>query len=639
MKKILFVLLLIIAFDMQAQTIFSYGKKTVSKEDFIRAFKKNNNGVDNSEKAYRDYLNLYIRFKLKVQAAYDAHLDTLDAQKTELKNFSNQIAEGFMNDEASVQLLVDEAFERSQKDLRIAHIFIPYTGTDTVAAYKKIKTAYSKLQTGADFGSVATSFSEDPSVKHNMGDLGYISVFSLPYELETLAYSTPSGKYSPIYRSKTAYHIFKTTAIRPAFGRMKLAQILLAFPPGAGDLEKESIHSLADSLYTALKNGANFKDLVLHFSNDNISYQTGGLLPEFGIGKYSPDFENAAFSLEHDGDISKPVLTSYGYHIMQRVERLPVNTDKKDAKRMASLKQAVQNDKRILLAKQALAHKILTSAGYKKGVYSEPLLLQYMDSIADGKIPPTSPVINDKTLLFSLPGKKYYVPDFVKYYQSNKLSPEVVRGKTMTQLLQQYTETVATEFYRNHLEKYDKEYAYQLNEFKDGNMLFEIMQQQVWEKAARDSSGLKKYYNGHKDKYWWESSADAIIFTCSDSLSAVKVRTDYIKAPKDWRNIVQNTNGTVQADSSRFELTQIPINAEKIQPGIISQPVKNGTDNSCNFTTILNIYKERAPRNFEDAKGFVINDYQSLLEDNWVETLKKKYPIVINQAVLQSCWK
>ena len=176
-------------------------------------------------------------------------------------------------------------------------------------------------------------------------------------------------------------------------------------------------------------------------------------------------------------------------------------------------------------------------------------------------------------------------------------------------------------------------------EFKDGNLLFEIMQQQVWEKAARDSAGLQQYYANHKTNYWWESSADAIIFTCSDSLSAANARADYLNNPTNWRAMVQNANGTVQADSARFELTQMPIPSTQIQKGLVSKPVKNNTDNTSSFTVVLNFYKERAPRSFEDARGFVINDYQSILEDKWIDTLKKKYAVKINETVLESCWK
>jgi len=639
MKQMLAAIFLLVAGHLQAQTLFTYGPKTVSREEFLRAYNKNNTSADNSEKAYRDYLDLYTRFKLKVQAAYDAQLDTLSAQATELRNFREQIAEGFMNDESSVQLLVDEAFERSQKDLRISQIYIPFRGGDTLAAYQKAMDAYHKLQSGADFSSVAEAYSTDESVHSTKGDIGFITVFTLPYEFESIAYHTTVGKVSYPYRSKTAYHIFKITAERPAIGKMKAAQILIGFLPNPDEKEKTTKKILADSIYNALLNGASFKEMVAKYSNDNISYQSGGLLPEFGAGRYSEAFENAAFSLPKDGDISKPVLTSFGYHIIMRISREPVNADKNNKEDLAKLKQAVQADKRIGVARQIFARKIMKSTGFKMASFDEKLFAAYADSVYRNRKPKQLPLMNDNTVLFSFPQQKLMALSFAKYIQGVQNNPEMLRGKSTPQILQQYAESVTMDYYRSHLEQYNKEFASQLKEFKDGNLLFEIMQRRVWDKAAADSVGLKNYYNTHKNKYWWETSADVILFTCSDSIIAMKAKKNFAQNRGDWKTLVQNSDGTIQADSGRFEIAQLPVSvSNNIKEGNITEPVKSATDNTSSFAYVIKLHNDRAPRSFEDARGFVINDYQAFLEDKWVETLKKKYPVKINQQVLETCW-
>lgn len=640
MKKTITALLVLFASIIHAQTLFTYGNNSVSKEEFLRAFNKNNTSASNTEKSYRDYLDLYTRFKLKVKAAYDAKLDTLPGQATELQNFRSQIIEGFMSDESSVQVLVDEAFTRSQKDIRVSHIYIPFTGGDTAAAYQRAQEAWNKIQAGADFGAIAEMYSADPSVHSNKGDLGFVTAFTLPYEFETVVYNTPVGKTARPYRSRIAYHIFKPLAERVAIGRMKAAQILIGFAPNADAADQDKKKILADSVYNALLHGASFKDMVAKYSTDNISYQSGGLMPEFGTGRYSEDFENAAFSLTKDHDISKPVRTGFGYHIIQRVEAVPANTDKKDAGAMALLKQAVQADKRIAVAKQMLAQKVMKAVGYKPGLYNEKQFQAYADSVYAGKKTTLLPAMNDKTVLFSFPEQKVTAANFAQYFNAIKNTPELLRGKSTPQLVQQYAETVAMEYYRKRLENYNKEFASQLKEFKDGNLLFEIMQRRVWDKAAADSAGLKSYYSGNKNKYWWEASADVILFTCSDSASAAKARTAFAKNQADWKTIVQNSDGTVQADSGRFELTQLPASVSaNIKAGSLSGTVQNSTDNISSFAYVVKIYSNRMPRNFEDARGFVINDYQAFLEDKWIDTLKKKYAVKVNEAVLESCWK
>ncbi len=624
-----------------AQTIVSVGKNNVSKEEFLRAFGKNNTTNDKSEKAFREYLDLYTKFKLKVQAAYDRKLDTLPSQKTELENFRSQVAESFMNDEGSMQLLLDEAFTRSQQDIRIAHIYMPVnSGADTIKAFQKATEAYNKLMGGADFASVAEQYSSDPAVSINKGDIGFVTVFTLPYELENIAYATPVGKVSILFRSKLGYHLFKKTAERPAAGKLKAAQILLAFPPDADNAKKAAIKNLADSLYGLLQKGAAFASLAEKYSNDNMGYQSGGLVPEFGVGRFHPDFENAVYGIKKEEEVIKPFLTPFGYHIVKLISRTPVNSDPTNMEAMQLLKQAVQADARMQVAKLALVKKIMVTAGYKKAVYNEKALLVYADSAYNSHKLPQTPLMNNATLLFSFPKQKVTASDFNKYLKAIHGSEELTKGRLMPQLLQQYTETVALEYYKKNLEAFNPAFASQVKEFKDGNLLFEVMQRQVWDKAPADSIGLKKYYGENKNKYWWEPSADVILFTCSDSMSAQTTRESFLQNKSNWKTIADNSGGTVQADSSRYELTQLPVtNPSLIKPGFLSEMVKSPSDNITTFVYVIKTYANKSLRNFEDARGFVINDYQQYLEEKWVEQLKTKYPVKVNETVLQSCWK
>ena len=294
---------------VSAQPLFTIDGSGTSKEEFLKAYNKNNNGNKASDKSYRDYLELYVRYKLKVRAAYDTQLDTLAGQRSELQNFRSQVAETYLKDEISLDRLLKEAFARGQKDIRVSHIFIALpknpSVTDTLRAYEKAMAAYNDLKRGKKFGETALAYSEDPSVKTNQGNLGYITVFTLPYVLETLAYTTPAGKFSMPYRSKGGYHIFKNEGERKAFGRIKAAQILLSFPPGATEAAQFAVHKKADSIYDLLQKGADFASLARTNSGDNLSYQMGGELPEFGIGSYDSAFEATAFGLDREGAFSK----------------------------------------------------------------------------------------------------------------------------------------------------------------------------------------------------------------------------------------------------------------------------------------------------------------------------------------------
>lgn len=203
-------------------------------------------------------------------------------------------------------------------------------------------------------------------------------------------------------------------------------------------------------------------------------------------------------------------------------------------------------------------------------------------------------------------------------------------------MLRDFTEVSAFDYYRQHLEEFNKDFKDQLNEFKEGNLLFEIMQRNIWDPASIDSAGLHTYYNAHKDKYWWESSADAIILTATNQEASEEYRTKIKENYKDWQKYINGSTGHLQGDSGRFELSQIPVvGRTNFTEGLVTANVRNENDNTVAFAYIIKLYPNREMRGYDDARGFVINDYQVYLEEKWIEALKKKYPVKINEAEMK----
>jgi peptidyl-prolyl cis-trans isomerase SurA len=632
-------LLTLMAATGNAQVLFTYGGKPVTKNEFLKAYSKNNSESKPTDKSYRDYLELYVRFKLKVQAALDKKLDTLANQQAELHSFRGQVIDSYVRDEASINELVTESIIRSKKDIHLAHIFVAAkkeaTAEEVKKAQDKINAAWDQLQKGNDFGKVAAEYSEDPAVSENKGDIGYITALVLPYELENVAYTTQVGKFSAPIRSKAGFHIFRNLGEREGLGRMKAAQILLSFPQNATDEQKEEIKDRADSIYAILTKGSDFKILAGQFSNDNLTWQAGGEMMEFGVGQYDVAFENAAFALKKDGDISQPVLTSYGYHIIKRLQIKPVVADTANAQLKDEYKQRIIQSDRMQVSQKMLLKKVLQTIGFKKNTFNEQHLSVIADSILQNKRFPVFADINAKTPLFSFAKKTYTVKDFQNNLETIRSYENMKAGKTNQQLFEEFMEVSAFDYYRQHLEEYNKEFAFQLNEFKEGNLLFEVMQRKIWDPASTDSAGLKKYYTAHKNKYWWESSADAIILTATNDKASEEYRAKMKENYKDWQKYINNSSGHLQGDSGRFELGQIPVvDRTNFTEGLITANVRNETDNTVAFAYIVKLYPNREVRGFSDARGFVINDYQVDLEDKWIAELKKKYPVKINESVV-----
>jgi peptidyl-prolyl cis-trans isomerase SurA len=645
-RTVIFILLLFSGICLSAQTLFTYGKHKVDKEEFLRAFYKNNTG-DKSEQAMRDYLDLFIAFKLKVQAAKDLKMDTLPGQKNDLLNFRRQIETDYLNDDSIVHILVKEAFNRSLKDIRIAHIFIPFDDSyvknpsvaagnntiDTLAAWQNIQKAWAALKNGADFGLTAEKYSLDPSVKHNKGDIGFITVFSLPYPLESIAYALQTGTFSMPCKSLAGYHIIKKIAERPAFGKMRAAQILLAYTPAASNEERQKKKKLADSLYHALEQGSDFESLARQFSSERNASTTGGLMPDFGVGRYDPVFENTVLSLENDGDISKPFETAYGIHLVKRIKHLPVTNDSSQAEVL--FKEAILQDSRVAIAGEQFTAQMLQSTGYQKKYKDEPLWSVTDSFLARNHFIP-SKGINEQTVLFSFDKESTTVKDWLIYIQTEKNKYSATSPLPYPTIMKTFVSLQAKDYYRAHLEDYNADFRNQLTEFSEGNQLFEIMEQQVWSKAAEDKKGLQQYYEEHKEKYTWGPSVNAIFFTTDDRKTAEDISSDIENYIKKWRTLAESSAGKIIADSARFELGQIPGAKEDIRPGQITALITDPANGSTNFMYVLNVYTKPAQRSFDEARGLVINDYQAVLEEKWIRVLKKKYPVKVKEKVLQT---
>jgi len=637
-NAVLLFLLLICSGSFFGQTLVRYGNHNITRVEFLTAFRKNNSHVVPTEKAYRDYLSLYIRYRLKVQASFDMKLDTMMQQITELQNFKSQIVDQYTNDETSLNKMAREAFIRSQHDLRISYIFVAApknsSPSDTARAWKKIQDAVKALKSNRDFGEVAIQFSEDPFVKNNKGDLGFITVFDLPYSMETVAYLTPTGKYSPVFRTDGGYIILKTTAERAALGRIRIAQILVAFPYQASESAKAETRQRADSIYRAIQGGADFGELAKKFSGDNLSYQLGGALPEFGIGKYEAGFENTAFNLKKDGDISEPYRSDFGYHIIKRISRKPVPAA--GQKTMDALKEKIKADPRVAVSRNQMMQTILIKTQFREYIPAGNRLWDYTDSLLQNKKPASNAGITDQTVLFQFPNKSYTIGEWIAYRKSLKSSPTLTNNKTNTEILNLYRQAVAFDYYKQHLENYNKAYAEQVNEFRNGNLLFEIMQRQIWNRAAADSAGLEKYFQAHSKDYWWKPGAEAIIFNAPNIAAAKKLESNLERNVKNWRKEVDSFAGQIQADSGRFESKQLPgLAGTAAEAGKFTDPV-TGPNKSTQFAYIILPYKTSLPRTFDEARGLVINDYQNELENQWIKELEKKYPVVINETVFKT---
>jgi peptidyl-prolyl cis-trans isomerase SurA len=620
-----------------SQTLFTYGPNKADAKEFVRAFNKNNQQPAAAKaKAMQEYLDLYINSRLKIRQAYDLRYDTLPQIRVEADNLRNQIVDNYMSDPDAVSRLSKEAFQRSQKDIHAAHIFIAFNNngqTDTSAASQKLATVQNRLAKGEDFMLVAQQLSDDPAAKTNKGDLDYITVFTLPYEMETVLYSTAAGHYSKPYTSKAGYHIFKNLGERKALGKMKVQQILLAFPPEADQSSREKISRLADSLYQRINKGDDFGKLAAAFSNDYTSAARDGNTPDISVGQYEPVFEKTVWALPKDGAISKPFITSHGYHIVKRLALVPVVSNPANKENNDALEMKVKTDDRWKTARDFIYTRVKARPGIQRANYTNAALWSATDSLLSGR---PQKGLDQQAELFHIGSSVYHMSDWIQYVQMYRYMPGGATTRPYPTLMEEFINNSMYQYYRDHLEDYNEEFRNQMAEFRDGNLFFEIMQREVWNKAQEDTAALLSLYEKNKAQYNWQPSADAVIFFSSDQATAKSLAAELKKNPSGWKALAEKLSEKVVADSSRYEWTQLPGNNGKEVPkaGTITPLAVNQTDNTASFAYILKVYPQHGARSFIEAKGLVMNDYQVLLEEEWIKELRKKYPVKVDEKIL-----
>jgi peptidyl-prolyl cis-trans isomerase SurA len=319
---ILFVLLLPAfcqAQDLNRKILMTVGNNKVEAGEFIRMYKKSlepGKALD-----VNDYLQQYIIFKLKVADAIKEGYDTTRAFRNELKGYHSQLAQDYLTDTLAKEKLLKKAYQRSLIEINAWHILIALPSDaspeDTLKAWKKAMDIRERIQKGESFEQVARGTSDDPSVKVNGGNLGYFTVFQMIMPFEDAAYSMKKGEISEPVRTPYGYHIIKVADIRPSKGKILVAHIMKAVPPGTDEEKAKLAEEEIDTIYNKLKKGASFADLARKYSDHKASAVKGGELNWFGAGEIISDFSEAAFSISDTGEYTRPVRTVYGWHIIK----------------------------------------------------------------------------------------------------------------------------------------------------------------------------------------------------------------------------------------------------------------------------------------------------------------------------------
>lgn len=633
------------AFSLMAQSsdvLMTIGKENVTKKEFEYVFKKNNNknAANPDEKSLREYLDLYINFKLKVIEAKSLGMDTVNSFVKELGGYRKQLAAPYLTDKEVNEKLILEAWDRSQKEIRASHILIncaeDASPKDTMAAYNKIMNLRRRVvDKKEDFAKVALEASQDPSAKSNKGDLGYFSVFAMVYPFETVCYNTKVGSVSMPFRTKFGYHIIKVYDQRPAQGEVKVAHIMLRTGDKSLAVDSLKAKEKAQEIYSRLLKGEKFEELAKQYSEDKSSARAGGVLPMFGTGKMVMDFEAQSFALKNPGDYSKPFTTPYGWHIVKLIEKKGPPSFEKSKE---DIKARINRDVRSDLNKVSFIAKLKKNYQFSENKKTLATFYTNIDSAIVKSTFKKSMAKNPSEVLFIIQDKKYLVSDFSTYIEANIGSVAKESAiKAKSDLYDNYVNKSLMDYEESRLDVKYPEFKSLMEEYRDGILLFELTDQKVWSAAVKDSAGLDAFFRNNQAKYMWPDRLNASIYTCANEDVAKEVRGLLKNKKVSQDSILRRVN-----KSNPLNLT---IKSDKFEKGdhhiIDDINWKKGTTKNIavNSTVVFVVVKEKIPsqpKMLSEVRGAATAEYQNYLEKVWLDTLRGKYPVSVNENVFKS---
>ncbi len=643
MKNMFLGFLLLAATIVSAQNkpkevLFTIDDKPYYTDEFERVYKKNLDLVkDESQKDLNQYLELFVGYKLKVNKANKLGLQNNDKYKNELKSYRTQLSKNYTSDSKVTAELVNEGYERMKKEIKASHILIMAdenaSPEDTLKAYNKIVDIRKRITNGEDFEKLALELSEDPSAKENKGNLGYFTSFRMVYAFENAAYNTKKGEVSKPIRTRFGYHLVKVTDIRDNRGEVAVSHIMVMNAKEGEDQSKPE-NTIRD-IYKKLQQGEKFEELAKQFSEDKSSSTKGGVLNRFGSGQLSSEiFENMAFSLSKENPISEPFKSEYGWHIVKFNDRFPLKSLDESRK---ELENKISRDDRSRIITNTLTEKLRKKYTVKRNekVYAAIAKMVTPD-FYESKWEFTEND-NTKAVLVALDKKNITGKTFLDYVKAQQKSGFSLKpiNKLVDMLYGKFIDENLNSYYNDNLETEFPEFSYVMDEYRDGLLLFDLMEKEIWDRSKTDTLGLKAFYETQKDKHKWKTRLNLIVAS-STNKDMVKKAQEMLKKGKSIQEIKDklNTNDVVNImlTENTLEVGDSNIPAETKAEVGISEISQKG--DYFYASKVLKVIPE-GYKTFDECKGKMVNDYQQYLEQNWVSELKKEFKVTVNQPVFE----
>ena len=636
MKKIFLLILCIVhcalCINLKAQdeVLMTINGEPITKSEFEYIYNKNNSDNAIDKKTLDEYVELFVNFKLKVAEAKAQGLDTTKTFKRELNGYRKQLAKPYLTDAELEDALFREAYSHFSEDCEVSHILIKTEGDDTLTSYNKALEVIARLNAGEDFGKVADETSADQSVARNHGYLGWFTALQLVWPFEKAMYDLPLNQISTPIKSDYGYHVIKVHNRRPAWGQVNARHIMKVCSESmTPDMQNKKYQEMVE-IKKRLDAGEDFATLAKEVSDDKASAQKGGDLGWFGIRRMVREFEVATYAL-NAGETSEIIKTRFGYHIINLKEKRGVEPFEK---KKADIQRMMQYDSRSTAAKTSFINKLKKEYNFQinnnEVIKAKVLAVQYADNDSLLKIK----AVEHDGALITFADQQITTSELVSYYVMTK-----AMGTDMDTKIDQIAEMKLMQYEDSQLENKYTDFANLMKEYHDGILLFEVSNHEVWEKAIKDKKGLEKYFKQNRKNYTWsEPRYRGFVVKCKDEATAKRLNKEIKRMNPD--SVVNYVRTKVNNDSITFATIERGLWKQGENSHVdLTQFKQTNTQTEVNekLPIVITIGKKlKKPETYIDVRGTITADYQNHLEKLWIENLRNKYTVEINQEVLNT---
>ena len=636
MKKIFLLILCIVhcalCINLKAQdeVLMTINGEPITKSEFEYIYNKNNSDNAIDKKTLDEYVELFVNFKLKVAEAKAQGLDTTKTFKRELNGYRKQLAKPYLTDAELEDALFREAYSHFSEDCEVSHILIKTEGDDTLTSYNKALEVIARLNAGEDFGKVADETSADQSVARNHGYLGWFTALQLVWPFEKAMYDLPLNQISTPIKSDYGYHVIKVHNRRSAWGQVNARHIMKVCSESmTPDMQNKKYQEMVE-IKKRLDAGEDFATLAKEVSDDKASAQKGGDLGWFGIGRMVREFEVATYAL-NAGETSEIIKTRFGYHIINLKEKRGVEPFEK---KKADIQRMMQYDSRSTAAKTSFINKLKKEYNFQinnnEVIKAKVLAVQYADNDSLLKIK----AVEHDGALITFADQQITTSELVSYYVMTK-----AMGTDMDTKIDQIAEMKLMQYEDSQLENKYTDFANLMKEYHDGILLFEVSNHEVWEKAIKDKKGLEKYFKQNRKNYTWsEPRYRGFVVKCKDEATAKRLNKEIKRMNPD--SVVNYVRTKVNNDSITFATIERGLWKQGENSHVdLTQFKQTNTQVEVNekLPIVITIGKKlKKPETYIDVRGTITADYQNHLEKLWIENLRNKYTVEINQEVLNT---